>query len=99
MSFLPVELAPGEAAKGEAAALLEVRVHSQTRQVWLKRHDQQYGFQRILTEQGPVAFTFGYDQLPLGFRLELEEFTRRLNPGHVGDAAFASTVRVTDPAG
>ena len=99
VSFTPVELAPGETGKGEAAALVEVTTSSQSRRVWLKRHDEKYGYQRIFTDQGPVVLSFGYDHLPLGFQLQLHEFTRRMNPGHVGDAAFASAVRISDAAG
>jgi len=97
VSFSAVELPPGESAKGEAAALVEVTAGLQTRRIWLKRNDHQYGIRRIATKHGPVALSFAYDQLPLGFSLQLQEFTHSLNPGRVGDAAFASTVRVLDP--
>ena len=47
---------------------------------------------------GFVAVTFGYQQLPLGFTIELQKFQRSVNPGRLGDAAFASTVKLLDPA-
>ncbi len=99
VSFLPVELGPGESTKNEAVALVEVRTGRQSRRVWLRRNDDQYGMRRIVTDTGPVALSFTYDQVPLGFQLELKEFRRELNPGRVGNASFASTVRVVDPAG
>lgn len=33
-------------------------------------------------------------ELPLGFSIELEQFTRRRNPGRAGDAVITSSVRV-----
>jgi hypothetical protein len=98
VSFLPVELAPGEAAKSEAAAWVEVRTGNQSRRVWLRRNDDRHGFRRIVTDAGPVALAFTYDQIPLGFQLELQEFRHELNPGRVGNAAFASRVRVIGAA-
>jgi len=35
-------------------------------------------------------------ELPLGFSIELEQFTRRRNPGRAGDASFASSIRVVE---
>jgi len=35
-------------------------------------------------------------ELPLGFSIELEQFTRHRNPGRVGDASFTSSVRVVE---
>lgn len=99
VAFQPVELGPGESDGPEAAALVEVIAGTDKRQLWLKRHDQQFGMQRIFTGQGPVELSFDYEQLPLGFSLEMKELTRRLNPGRVGNAAFVSSVRLVDAAG
>jgi len=99
VSFLPVEPARGPGNLPEAAALVEVTAGGERRAVWLQRGDAQLGTQTIFTNQGSLAVTFGYEPRPLGYSLELEDFTRRSNPGGVGQAAFSSTVRVTDPAG
>ena len=45
-----------------------------------------------------TVLSFGYQQLPLGYAIELQDFIRKLNPGRVGNAAFASSVRLIDPA-
>ena len=98
VSFLPVEPARGQERPPEAAVLVEVTTGSEARSVWLQRGDAQYSTQTIFTQQGPLALTFGYESRPLGYSIELEDFSRRSNPGGVGHAAFASIVRVTDPA-
>ena len=52
----------------------------------------------VKTSQGTVTIAYGYDSLPLGFSLSLKKFTRGMNPGGMGDASFASTVRLRDEA-
>jgi hypothetical protein len=98
VSFLPVELAAGSQGNAEAAALVEVVTDGHSQRVWLKRNDTQYGTQPVFTSQGPMVLNFGYDQLALGYAIELQDFVRRFNPGRMGNAAFASNVRVIDPA-
>jgi hypothetical protein len=98
VTFRPVELAAGSDGAAEAAVLVEVTAGGQSRQVWLQRNDMQFGTQPIVTQQGPMVLSFEYDQLSLGYALELQDFTRRFNPGRMGNAAFASTVRLVDPA-
>ena len=95
----PLEVASGAAANAEAAALVEVTLGDERHAVWLKRNDEQDGVQWIDTSQGLFTLSFGYHQVPLGFRLQLDGFERRSNPGSVGDAAFASNVRVADAKG
>jgi hypothetical protein len=90
--------ASGATSGPEAAVLVEVTTAGSTREVWLKRQDDLYGTTRLTTTRGPLELTFAYEELPLGFRLELEDFTRRQNPGRVGDAAFSSSVRLIDAA-
>ncbi|MFO7901509.1 MAG: cytochrome c biogenesis protein ResB [Pirellulaceae bacterium] len=96
--FVPVELAGGETESAKAAALVEVTAGATKRQLWLRRHDPQHGVQNLSTERGPVTLSFDYERRPLGFNLELEDFTRHVNPGRVGNAGFSSTVRVADAA-
>ncbi len=98
VTFQPVELTAREAGDAEAAALVELTVDGQSRQVWLKRGDQQYGLQSVLTSRGPIDVLLGYETVPLGCTVQLKEFTRRPNPGGMGNAFFASSVRVRDPA-
>lgn len=98
VSFLPVEPARGPDHPPEAAALVAVTAGGERRAVWLQRGDAQWGMQTIFIHQGSLTVTFGYEPRPLGYSLELEDFTCRSNPGGVGQAAFSSTVRVTDPA-
>ncbi len=96
VTFCPVELAAGETIGPEAAALVEIATESTTNQVWIRRNDDQYGFRRIVTPQGPLTLDFGYEKLPLGFTLKLLDFQRLENPGGMGDASFASLVQLID---
>lgn len=51
----------------------------------------------VKTPAGTVTVSYGYESLPLGFSLNLKKFTRGQNPGGMGDASFASTIRLRDP--
>jgi hypothetical protein len=98
VTFQPVELAAGERQGPEAAALVEVSTPgAEPQQVWLRRDDQVYGFQRIPTPQGPLLVSLGYEYLRLNFSLKLLDFRRGLNPGKKGDASFSSSVQLMDP--
>lgn len=96
--FVPSESAAGSAAGAEAAALLEVTAGDLRREVWLQRNDRQYGFQSLFTKDGVIEVAFGFETLPLGYTIQLKDFTRRWNPGRRGSASFASTVRLQDAA-
>jgi hypothetical protein len=82
----------------EAAALVEVDVDGVKRRFWLRRNDPRYGQQWVMTKRGPAKVSFEYDHLPLDFSLTLVDFKRDFNPGGMGAAAFASQVRLVDPA-
>ena len=99
LTCLPLGPADSPVAEAEAAALVEITVGDERRQVWLQRQDDQYGVQSLSTARGPVVLTFGYEQLPLGFQLKLDEFTRPTNPDRAGNAGLVSAVRITDAAG
>lgn len=96
VTFYPVELAPDQTEGAEAAVLVEFTVGDATGQAWLQRNHEEFGYHRVQTSQGPVILTFGYEYLPLSFSLKLLDFERRLNPGGMGDAAFASSVELID---
>jgi hypothetical protein len=96
VTFYPVQLAPGETGGPEAAALVEVAVAGTTQQVWIQRNDQEHGFRRLPTPEGPLLLDFGYERLPLNFSLKLVDFRRGQNPGGMGDASFASSVQLVD---
>ncbi len=85
-----------EGAGPPAAAGLEVTAGGETQEVWLQRNDKEYGTRRLATPEGPLAIAFGDEYYPLGFSLRLEEFQRGRNPGGMGDASFASKVRLID---
>ncbi len=99
VSFLPVEPARGQSNPPEAAALVEVTADGERRGRVAAAGRRPVRAQTIFTAQGSLALTFGYEPRPLGYSIELEDFTRRSNPGGMGQAAFSSTVRMTDPAG
>lgn len=88
----------GEESAPTAAALVEVDVEGTAEQLWLKQNDATYGMRRLDTAEGPLLISFGYERLPLNFTLKLLDFERARNPGGMGDAAFASRVRLVDRA-
>lgn len=96
--FRPVELARGESSGPEAAVLVEITAGGKTQQEWLKRNDENYGFRTLESPEGPLAITYGYERVPLGFTLKLDDFRRARNPGGMGDASFASAVQLIDQA-
>ena len=99
MEFLPVdpnELESGQAEKFSPAVHAKVVVGGETHQIWLHRGNRQHGSQRIRTSKGLMEVSFGYAERPLGFSLTLLDFTRGLNPGGMGDASYASLVRLED---
>jgi len=98
VSFSPIELATGDAAGPEAAALVEVTAGGTTKQVWLQRNDPEYGGELLAMADNRLGLMFGYERLPLGFSLQLRQFQRGMNPGRMGDASFASSVRLVDQA-
>jgi cytochrome c biogenesis protein ResB len=64
----------------------------------MRRNDPEFGSRTIQTSQGPLQVEFVEEQVPLGFSLRLLRFIHGLNPGRMGDASFASLVRLTDTA-
>ena len=98
VSFQSVDVKQYPQSQEEAAVQMELSLNGQQRQLWLSRADQEFGAQSILTEQGPMIVSFGYDRMPLGFTLELQDFVRSFNPGRMGNAAFASSVKLLDTA-
>ena len=63
----------------------------------MQRNHSDFAQQRIETKEGPLDLRFGNERLPLGFSLRLVRFQRGMNPGRMGDASFASRVRLIDP--
>ena len=96
ITFVPVKAATSETAAPESAALVKVEAGGKTTEVWLKRADPVHGFQQIATPAGTLGVAFGYERRPLGFSLKLVSFEHGLNPGMMGDASFASSVRLVD---
>jgi hypothetical protein len=103
VDFLPVQLEPGESAGPEPAALMEITAGDTTDQLWMQRMEPpfgstQFGARTIQTSQGPLQVEFTPERISLGFSLRLLKFIHGLNPGRMGDASFASLVRLTDRA-
>ena len=93
---MPVDVQPTDAE--EAAVLVDLSVDGEQRELWLSRSDGEFGLQTVYTPRGFVAVTFGYQQLPLGFTIELQKFHRSVNPGRTGDAAITSTIQLRETA-
>lgn len=49
--------------------------------------------------RGPITLVFEYDQLPLGYTLELAKVLRVTDPGGASEAGFGSRVRLLDAEG
>ena len=97
ISFSPVEGAnPDEESQLEAAALVEVDVDDATEKIWLHKNDPEYSRRQISTPGGTISLRFNYKRDSLDFSLKLVKFKHGLNPGRMGDASFASVVRVID---
>jgi ResB-like family protein len=82
----------------EGAVLIELSASGKKEKVWLRRQDPKYGYKMVTGDSRPLLITFGYDVRPLGFSLELIDFKRGKNPGGMGNASFASTVRLINKA-
>jgi hypothetical protein len=94
----PVESADDEQNLPGPAALVEAASGGARQTCWLVRDDQKYSSQIISTPKENLTIHFDYNDAPLGFSLKLVKFTRVLNPGRMGDAAFISSVQVIDKA-
>jgi hypothetical protein len=86
----------GQDDQQEAAVLLRLSSADARSETWLKRGDPEFGQQQYATPKGTLGIQFGYEQAPLGFALRLTAFRRGMNPGGMGDASFASSVRLID---
>ncbi len=106
VDFVPARLGPGESGGPEPAALVEITAADKTEQFWMQRMESmdppfgssQFGSRTIQTSQGPLRVDFTPERISLGFSLRLLKFIHGLNPGRMGDASFASQVRLTDRA-
>jgi hypothetical protein len=98
VSFTPAAVSGDDAEGLDSAALVEVQAGGVTAETWLKCGDSNYEAAQVTTSAGPLTLTFGHEHAPLGFTLKLLKFHRGLNPGGMGDASFASSVQLIDPA-
>jgi len=96
--FWPVEFDPKQENQPDAAALIEIKAGGQARQFWLRRNDTERGAARILTPEGQLDVSFGYERRDLDFSLGLTDVEMAMNPGRQGAAAYTSRVRLVDPA-
>jgi hypothetical protein len=92
----PIASAGDEQNLPGPAALVEVQAGGKSQSCWLVRDDPKYNFQIVAMPKENLTVQFGDDEAPLGFSLKLRKFTRLMNPGRMGDAAFISSVQVID---
>jgi hypothetical protein len=85
-----------EASDLAAAAEVEITIGGQTKTLWIQRNSLEFQSRTIDTPAGPLRVQFSAAQIPLGFSVELLKFKREMNPGQVGNASYASEVRVLD---
>ncbi|MCP3994708.1 MAG: cytochrome c biogenesis protein ResB [bacterium] len=90
--FQPVEVKPDQKYAPSAGALFEVTVAGDSQRVWLR-----HNIPRVInTPKGRMLLSFGDEESPLDFSLKLLEFQHGKNPGGMGDASFASSVKLVD---
>ncbi len=94
--FQPVEVDPNQNEKPEAAAEVAITVGGTTQTVWLQRNHPSLGTRAVVTSEGQLQVRLGYGEAPLGYALRLVAFNREKNPGGIGNASYASVVRVID---
>jgi hypothetical protein len=96
VAFKPVLVEASSEEKPEAAAEIAVSAGGRTQTVWLQRNHSEHGTRTLTTPDGALQVSFGYAEAPLGFSLNLVNFQRERNPGGIGNASFASLVRVVE---
>ncbi len=96
VSFEPLALQPGETSDAEPALFVELTDDDAPERFWMQRNHPEFGVQLASTSKGGLTVNLETEQLPLGFSLQLLKFHHETNPGGVGDAAFASSVRLVD---
>ncbi|MHB0959408.1 MAG: cytochrome c biogenesis protein ResB [Pirellulaceae bacterium] len=96
VTFTPLEPDARPASTDEAAVLVALSIAGTHRQVWLSRAEDEFGLQTVGIPGGLVAVRFGYQQLPLGFTLELNKVHHVVNPQGAEDAAFESSIKLLD---
>jgi hypothetical protein len=97
--FEPAAAEENQAEKPEAAAEVLLSAGGVTQTVWVQRNHPNFGTRTIATPEGPIQVRFEDAYAPLGFSLSLQDFRREKNPGGLGNASFASRVRITDSDG
>jgi hypothetical protein len=93
INFEPVPAKRSQKNEFESAVEVEIFTGGSTHTLWLQRN---LSTRTINTDDGPLQVRFGHGELRLGFSMKLVRFRHEVNPGGVGNAAFASTVLVTD---
>lgn len=96
VSFQPITPQPGETSDAEPALFVELTADDVPERFWMQRNHPEFGVQLASTSQGGLTVNLETERLPLGFSLQLLKFHHETNPGGVGDAAFASSVRLVD---
>jgi hypothetical protein len=97
LTFVPIELAPGETTDAEAAAHVELITAERTERFWLRRNDDRLGVRRFQTSGKPLIVTFGYEWRPLGFSVKLIQFQKEADPESPGDTSYVSQVQLIEP--
>ncbi len=82
---------------GLAAALLEITVGNDTKEVWVRRPPGlEPQFQTITVDGKPYQVAFDCDRRELGFNVKLDDFDVGFDPGTAQASSFTSKVRLSD---
>lgn len=93
ISCEPAPIAERDSAAANPAALVELTLAGQSRRLWLKQDDEQFGSRQIVTSQGIVTASLECEQRPLGFKICLKSLDR---PSDKKPAAGASNKSARD---
>lgn len=94
-----VELPIGQRGNGLAAALLEMTVGDETKDVWVRRPPGLNPiFDPVRFAKGDYELAYDCDRKDLGFSLKLNDFDVGFDPGTSQASSFKSEVTLTDEA-
>jgi hypothetical protein len=95
--YEPYELPIGQRGNGLAAALLEMTVDGETKDIWVHRPPGLNAkFEPVRFKSKAFDLAYDCDRKPLGFSLKLKDFDLDFEPGTEQPTKFVSEVELTD---
>lgn len=92
-----IEMPKEQRGNGLAAALVEITVGNETKEVWVRRPPAfEPIFERVSFGEKVYEVAFDCDRREMGFDVKLDDFDVGFDPGTTQAATFTSKVRLTD---